>query len=335
MLAMHRNRRGDAVDDLPAMVRPMLATSGPPPAGPGWSVEFKWDGIRAIVAAAPGGRVLVWSRNGNDVSASYPELAAGPTAEALGARGPVLLDGEIVALDAQGRPVFSRLTQRMHVRAPSAELVARFPVQLYVFDLPQPGPPYDERRAALAALELGAVPHVAVPPAYTDVPAAQLLDVARAHGLEGVVAKRRRSRYEPGRRSAAWVKTALTTTQEVVVGGWSPGHGRRAGMVGSLLMGAYDRAGRLRYLGQVGTGFTDAALRQLGSLLAPLAVASSPFDDEVPVADARATRWVRPELVGEVVYRVLTPDLRLRHTSWRGLRPDRDPAEIVLDLPRP
>ena len=319
--------------DLPAMVRPMLATPGPPPAGPGWSVEFKWDGIRAAVATAPGGRVRMWSRNGNDVTASYPELATGPAAEALGERGPVLLDGEIVALDERGRPTFARLTQRMHVRAPSAELVTRVPVQLYVFDVPEPGPSYDERRAALEALDLGAVPHVAVPPAYVDVPAAELLDVARAHGLEGVVAKRRRSRYEAGRRSAAWVKTALTTTQEVVVGGWSPGQGRRSGMVGSVLMGAYDRAGRLRYLGMVGTGFTDAALRQLAERLAPLAVAKSPFDDEVPAPEARAARWVRPEVVGEVVYRVLTPDLRLRHTSWRGVRVDRDPAEIVLDLP--
>lgn len=307
----------------------MLATPGAPPAGPGWSVEFKWDGIRAIVEVADG-QVRIWSRNGNDVTASYPELVAG-----LAGHEPVLLDGEVVALDGQGRPAFARLTQRMHVRAPSAELVARVPVQLYVFDVPVVGPPYDERRAALEALELGAVPHLAVPPAYDDVPAAQLLEVAKAHGLEGVVAKRRRSRYEPGRRSAAWVKTALTTTQEVVVGGWSPGKGRRSGTVGSVHMGAYDRGGRLRYLGMVGTGFTDAALVRLGGLLAPLAVAASPFDDEVPAPDARTARWVRPSLVGEVVYRILTPDLRLRHTSWKGLRPDRDPGEIVLDLPWP
>ena len=310
------------------MIRPMLATPGRPPSGPGWSVEFKWDGIRAIVDVAPDGQVRIWSRNGNDVTAAYPELVA-----ALAGHEPMLLDGEIVALDPQGRPAFARLTHRMHVRAPNAELVARFPVQLYVFDLPLVGPPYDERRAALVSLDLGAVPHLAVPPAYDDVSAAQLLEVARAHRLEGVVAKRRRSRYEPGRRSSAWVKTALTTTQEVVVGGWSPGQGRRAGMVGSLHMGAYDRAGRLRYLGMVGTGFTDAALRVLAERLEPLAVPSSPFDDDVPAPDARTARWVRPSLVGEVVYRVLTPDLRLRHTAWRGLRPDREPAEIVLDLP--
>ena len=193
--------------------------------------------------------------------------------------------------------------------------------------------PYDERRAQLVSRDLDSVPHVAVPPAYTDVPAAQLLEVARAHHLEGVVSKRRRSRYEPGRRSSSWIKTALLTTQEVLIGGWTPGQGRRAGMIGALLLGARDRQGRLRYLGHVGTGFTDAALRILAERLAPLAQPEPGFDDEVPAAEARAARWVRPQLVGEVVYRTLTPDHRLRHAAWRGLRPDRDPGEVILDLP--
>jgi bifunctional non-homologous end joining protein LigD len=312
----------------------MLATPGDPPAGPGWAVEFKWDGIRAVVAAYPGG-VRLWSRNGNEVTASYPELALGATADGLAGLGPLLLDGEIVALDG-GRPSFSRLAERMHVRAPGADLVGRVPVVLYVFDVLRAGDrsllaaPYDERRALLDGLGLDGVPHVAVPPSYGDLPARELLAVARAHGLEGVVSKRRRSRYEPGRRSTAWVKTALLTTQEVVVGGWTPGQGRRAGAIGALLLGAHDPQGRLRYLGHVGTGFTDAALRRLATELAPLARSASAFDDEVPPAEARAARWVAPVLVGEVVYRTLTPDLRLRHASWRGLRPDRDPAEVVL-----
>lgn len=308
----------------------MLATPGEPPGGPGWAAEFKWDGIRAVVAGLGGPRVQVWSRNGNDVTASYPELTGGPATA-----GPVLLDGEIVALDG-GRPSFSRLAERMHVRAPSPELLARVPVVLYVFDLLRVGDrdlmgePYEARRARLAELGLDALPHVAVPPSYPDVPAAQLLEVARAHRLEGVVAKRVRSRYEPGRRSPAWIKTALLTTQEVVIGGWTPGHGRRAGMIGALLLGAHDGEGRLRYLGHVGTGFTEAALRRLATELAPLAQPGSGFDDDVPAVEARAARWVRPVLVGEVVYRTLTPDLRLRHAAWRGLRPDRDPHEVVL-----
>ncbi len=323
-------------DGVPGLVRPMLATPGPPPAGPGWAVEFKWDGVRAVVAAGDG-RVRVWSRNGNDVTASYPELAGGPTAEALACLGPLLVDGEIVALDGRGRPEFARLTQRMHVRAPISDLVAQVPVLLYVFDVLDLhgrsllGEPYDERRTVLSALALDGVPHLAVPPSYTDVPAAQLLEVARTHRLEGVVSKRRRSRYEPGRRSSAWVKTALLTTQEVLIGGWTPGRGRRAGTVGALLLGAYDGQGKLRYLGHVGTGFTDAALAVLTRELGPLAEPGSGFDEEIPAVEARAARWVRPVLVGEVVYRNLTPDHRLRHAAWRGLRPDRDPDEVVLD----
>lgn len=326
---------------LPGMVRPMLASPGEPPAGSGWAVEFKWDGVRAIVAAAPDrptGGVRVWSRNGNDVTGSYPELAGGATGAALAALGPVLLDGEIVALE-QGRASFPRLAERMHVRDPDLDLIERTPVVLYVFDLLRLGDqdvvaqPYDTRRARLEALGLDEVGRVAVPPSYSDVPAAQLLDVARTHGVEGVVAKRRGSRYEPGRRSAAWVKTALLTTQEVVIGGWTPGQGRRTGLIGALLLGAYDGAGRLRYLGHVGTGFTDAALRRLATELAPLTQPASGFDDPIPRVEARAARWVRPVLVGEVVYRTLTPDRRLRHAAWRGLRPDRDPDGAVLDRP--
>ena len=147
------------------------------------------------------------------------------------------------------------------------------------------------------------------------------------------MAKRRTSRYEPGRRSAAWLKTALLTTQEVLIGGWTAGEGRRSGTLGALLLGARDPAGRLRYLGNVGTGFTDSMLRALAAQLEPLRRAGSPFDDEVPREHARGAHWVSPRLVGEVVYRTLTSDQRLRHAAWRGLRPDRDPEEIVIDLP--
>lgn len=314
----------------------MLAGPGDPPAGPGWAVEFKWDGIRAL-AALTGDGVVLRSRNGNDFSSGYPEITTALAAHG-GARATVL-DGELVALDAGGRPQFERLQQRMHVRSPSAELVAAVPVAFYVFDLLHHDgtsllrEPYDARRERLAALGLDAVAGVAVPPGYTDVPARDLLAVARRHGLEGVVSKRRRSRYEPGRRSSSWVKTALLTTQEVLVGGWTPGQGRRSGTVGALLLGARDAAGSLRYLGHVGTGFTDAMLTDLRARLGPLARATSGFDDEVPPLEARDARWVEPVLVGEVVYRTLTGDHRLRHAAWRGLRPDRDPDEVVLHAP--
>jgi bifunctional non-homologous end joining protein LigD len=309
----------------------MLATAGAPPSGPGWAFEFKWDGVRAVAGVA-GDRLRAHSRRGNEVTAGYPELRG--LGELLDGR-PALLDGELVALDAAGRPDFGLLQHRMHVRTPSAELVARIPVSYLVFDVLHLdgerllAQPYERRRELLDGLRLDG-PRVRVPPAALDVDGARMLDVARAHGLEGIVGKRRTARYEPGRRSAAWVKTALLHTQEVVLGGWTAGEGRRAASLGALLMGAYDEAGRLRYLGHVGTGFTEAALRALLARLVPLQVPDSPFDDEVPAPEARRARWVRPELVGEVVYRTLTHDRRLRHASWRGLRPDKTPVDARL-----
>lgn len=310
----------------------MLATAGSPPTGPGWAVEFKWDGVRALIATGPDG-VRITSRNGNDVTAGYPEFAG------LGDGRDLLLDGEIVAMDDQGRPSFGRLQQRMHVRAPNAHLLAAVPVSLYLFDLLRSDGedtrdrPWDERRARLEALGADTWPRVAVSPSFTDVAPAKVLEVAKAHGIEGIVAKRRSARYEAGRRSSAWVKTAVLSTQEVVLGGWTPGRGRRGSTVGSLLLGARDAEGRLRYLGHVGTGFTEAMLRALQERLAPLQRKDSPFDETVPREHARDARWVEPRLVGEVEYRNVTPDGRLRHASWRGLRPDRDPEEIRIDLP--
>jgi bifunctional non-homologous end joining protein LigD len=250
----------------------------------------------------------------------------------------LLLDGELVVLDPGGRPDFGLLQHRMHVRSPPPELRAAVPVQLYLFDVLEAGgeallrEPYEDRRERLLELGLDTAPGVAVPPSFTDVTGAQLLDVARAHRLEGVVAKRRRARYEPGRRSPAWVKTALMTTQEIVVGGWTPGAGRRAGTVGALLLAAYDDAGGLRFLGHVGTGFTDAVLDDLLARLRPLRRRTSPYDEQVPREYARRASWVEPVLVGEVVYRSTTHDGRLRHAVWRGLRPDREPAEALLPL---
>ncbi|WP_098958217.1 DNA ligase D [Pseudonocardia sp. N23] len=314
-----------------ADLRPMLATPGRPPAGPGWAVEFKWDGVRAIVDVDTAGEVHLTSRNGNDVTGGYPDLVPGlPIAE------PLVLDAEIVALDAGGRPDFGLLQNRMHVRNPPAALRAEVPVQLYVFDVLRVGErslvreTYDDRREVLLGLGLADRPRIAVPPSTVDVPPAQMLDVAREHGLEGIVAKRRTSRYEPGRRAASWIKTALFTTREVVLGGWTPGQGRR-GAMGSLLLGAYDAAGDLHYLGNVGSGFSEAALRTLRGRLEELRRDDDPFVSGVPREHARGVRWVEPRLVGEVEYRTLTHDARLRHSVWRGLRPDRDPREVVLD----
>ncbi|QYN40505.1 non-homologous end-joining DNA ligase [Pseudonocardia sp. DSM 110487] len=309
----------------------MLATAGEPRAGAEWSFEFKWDGVRAVTAVA-GDRIRAQSRRGNEVTAGYPELT--DLVELLDGR-PVLLDGELVAFDEDGRPDFGTLQHRMHVRSPDPQLVERIPVSYIVFDLlyldgeSLLGDTYDRRRALLEELGI-AGRRVQVPPPAVGVSGAQLLEVARAHGLEGVVGKRRASRYEPGRRSAAWIKTALLHTQEVVIGGWTAGEGRRAENIGALLLGAYDGNGSLRYLGHVGTGFTEAALRSLLVELRSREQPGSPFDEEVPRDEARKARWVRPELVGEVVYRVLTKEGRLRHAAWRGLRSDKDPADATI-----
>jgi bifunctional non-homologous end joining protein LigD len=307
----------------------MLATAGEPPDAPTWAYEFKWDGVRAIVSVDRG-RVSVTSRNDRDVTPSYPELAAlGPL---LGERT-AILDGEIVALDGDGRPSFGRLQRRMHVMAPSSTLQTQVPVQLYVFDLLYldgallVDRPYEDRRARLTALGLddGAI---STPPAFeAGTPLADVEAASAELGLEGVVAKRIDSPYQPGVRSRHWIKKPFNTTVEVVIGGWTPGEGRRAGTIGSLLLGVYDEAGALVYVGQVGTGFTGRMLSDLSGMLAQRRTDTSPFADPVPRSHSRDAHWVRPDLVGEVVYRTLTPDGRLRHPSWRGLRPDRDPAE--------
>ena len=322
---------GQSRPPLPAPIVPMLATAGPVPGGPGWAFEFKWDGVRAV-ASVGAGSVHVISRNSNDVTRTYPELAA--LAPML-TEHTVVLDGEIVALDQSGRARFDQLQLRMHVQHPTATLLEAVPVTYVLFDLLHldgqalVDEPYQRRRELLDELGLdGRSARVRVPEYIVEVDGQQLLQVARAHHLEGIVAKRLTSRYEPGRRSRAWVKTALLNTQEVLIGGWKPGDGRRKGTIGALLLGAYDSHGRLAYLGKVGTGFTDAMLRDLHTRLETLNRPDNPFDTPVPREDTRSVHWTNPALVGEVEYRIVSPDGRLRHAAWRGLRPDKDPDQV-------
>lgn len=312
----------------------MLATGGQPlPAGRGWAWEFKFDGIRAVAAGDRNG-IRLTSRNGNDITATYPELTV--LGEALGSHRAVL-DGEIVALDADGRPSFPLLQRRMHVRRPTARLTGEIPVACYVFDLLHLdgvsllAEPYHRRRELLDELRLeGRTARVRVPPSRQDVDPRLLLDVARDNGLEGVIGKRLDSGYRPGYRSRDWLKFPLINTYEVVICGWQPGSGRRAGRIGSLILGAHDPAGGLRYVGHVGTGFTERMLTELLGLLQPIERSTSPFVGPVPKEYSRDAHWVEPRLVGEVVYRTWSPDRRLRHSAWRGLRPDRDAHEISL-----
>ncbi|GII62637.1 ATP-dependent DNA ligase [Sphaerisporangium krabiense] len=317
----------------------MLAQPGPlpPPAvDEQWGHEMKWDGVRALAYVEDAALRLV-SRNGRNVTTAYPELY--PLAGAVGRRD-VVLDGEIVAFDEAGRPSFSALQPRMHQRDPARvrHLVATVPVTFMLFDVlhvgadPAIGLPYVERRALLEeVVSAGARWQV---PAWFHDDGVHALGLSRRLGMEGIVSKRLSSPYRPGRRSPDWTKVKNFRAQEVVIGGWTPGKGRRAATIGSLLLGVHD-GGRLVYAGNVGTGFTEETLRDLLEVLRPLERDTSPFADEVPREQAREARWVDPELVGEVQYAEWTPDHRLRHPSWRGLRGDLAPGQVTREDPGP
>jgi bifunctional non-homologous end joining protein LigD len=312
----------------------MLAKTGPLPRGAGWAYEMKWDGVRAIVYLDDD--VKLFSRNDRDVSVSYPELQG--MADAIGT--PAVLDGEIVALDDQGRPSFGLLQRRMHVGDPGAarRLSEEVPAIFLAFDLLRLGDAllleqsYENRRELLERLDIDTASWQ-TPPAFhgdADQAAEQALAASQAQHLEGVVAKRRSSTYRPGARTTDWVKVKNLHTQEVVIGGWRMGDGRRDGTIGALLMGVPEPGG-LRFAGRVGTGFSDATLSDIQTRLEALAASSSPFADELPRIESRGARWVRPQLVGEVEFSERTGDGRLRHPVWRGLRPDKSAAEVVWE----
>ncbi|MDQ4020239.1 MAG: non-homologous end-joining DNA ligase [Actinomycetota bacterium] len=305
----------------------MLACTGPVPEDPGWAFEFTWDGIRSLADVQPD-RLRLLGAHDRGISGSYPELDVLP---ALTDRR-MLLDGKIVALDACGRPSFSRLQPRMNVQRPSATVRRQVPVAYYVFDLLRLDDrctlqlPYRRRRELLEELDLARGP-VVLPPCFLEAEGQAVLDTAAEYGLHGVIAKRADSTYQPGRRSRSWVETAVRRSQEVVVGGWVPSKRGPAGTLGALLMGVPTERG-LRYVGRVGTGLTSATRRNLLELLADLARNTSPFLDQVPQEAARAVHWVAPELLGEVAYRQWTAHGRLAHPTWRGLRHGMHPAAI-------
>jgi bifunctional non-homologous end joining protein LigD len=325
-------------EPMPDLVRPMLATLGQlPPSSQdsSFGYEMKWDGVRAVVYV-DGGTVRVLTRNDREVGRSYPELRG--LGDAMGSTRAVL-DGEIVALDQRtGRISFAALQERMHVQdtARARRLAERTPVTYLAFDvLYLDGRhtvtlPYSERRDLLEQLGIRG-PHWDVPPAFAGG-GADVLAASREQGLEGVLAKRLTSGYEPGRRSRDWVKVKNVLTQEVVVAGWRPGQGSRAGTIGSLLLGVPGPRG-LEFAGQVGTGFSRETLEDLRRRLARLGRTTSPFADPVPARLARDARWVTPRLVGEVQFAEWTRDGRLRHPSWRGLREDKSADEVVREGP--
>jgi bifunctional non-homologous end joining protein LigD len=288
--------------------------------------------VRAVIYGAAG-EVRVVSRNDRDVTVAYPELR--DLGEALGDVSAVL-DGEIVARDPTGRISFMALQPRMHVRNPAQirRLREEVPVTYKMFDLlyldghMTIGLSYVQRRELLESLRLEG-PHWDTPP-YLKGGGAEALAASKEQGLEGIVAKRLDSIYEPGRRSRAWIKVKHTRTQEVIIGGWAPGKGRREGTIGALLLGIPGPEG-LEYVGQVGTGFTRETLDDLYRRLRPLQRKTPPFAHPLPTRDAKDAHWVTPKLVGEVEFGEWTRDGRLRQPSWRGLRPDKTPDEVVRE----
>ncbi len=320
---MIRKDDGGAVGDA-ADLRPMLAVSATavPTAGD-WIYEVKWDGYR-VIAAVEGGEPALRSRNGNDLTERFAQVARALPGALRSAD--CVLDGEVCALDEDGRPRFSLLQHGGGALA------------MYAFDLLRidgrdvTGLPLRERRELLEGVLIpGEVIRLSV--AFDDGPA--LLDQAVQHGLEGVIAKRPASRYLVGRRSDSWVKVKTQQRQELIIAGYTRGQGRREGAFGSLVL-AVERGGELVWAGNCGTGFDDAELDMLVAKLEPLRRETSPLAVTPRMAKVRAAdvTWVEPELVCEVVFLEWTREGRLRAPSYKGLRDDKEARDVHREHPR-
>ncbi|MEF2975679.1 ATP-dependent DNA ligase [Subtercola sp. YIM 133946] len=331
---------------LPDVITPMLATLGTARDlgdEDAWAYEMKWDGIRAIAYIDPGAAggadagasVRLLTRNGHDVTAQYPELAD-PLREAAAGHS-LVLDGEIVALDAKGRPNFGRLQQRMNLQG-TAEIeraVGAVAVHYLVFDIlnldgqSMLRRSYDDRRVSLEQTVAPNARSLVQVPAAFDGDFAAAFAASKSLALEGVMAKKHESTYTAGRRSRSWIKVKHSSTQEVVIGGWRPGAGRRAGGVGSLLLGIPTDGG-LEYVGRVGTGFSDRELDRMAAQFATMKRTTSPFA-ETPREVAADAHYITPSLVGEVEFAEWTASGHLRQPTWRGWRPDKSAADVVRE----
>jgi bifunctional non-homologous end joining protein LigD len=328
----------------PDFIPPMLASAAAEPfSDPAWLFELKWDGYR-VEAVVRDGRVRLWTRNHKDAAGYFPDLAGPPDWLAA---GEAILDGEVVALDEAGRPRFSLLQERTglrrfeagrgaagaaaaHGRGGSAVGGAPAPLAYQVFDLlwldghSLLDEPLEARKARLREV-LRDHPLVRYA-AHIEAEGVPFFEAAATQGLEGIVAKRRASRYEPGRRSRAWLKLKARREQEFVVGGWEPGEGA-ARELGALLLGVHEN-GALRFVGEVGSGFSDATRRDLASRLASLRRDHASFAD--PPA-TRTARWVEPRLVVRVEFSDWTHDGLARQAVYKGLEIGKDPSEVVRE----
>lgn len=316
----------------PPRLLPMLAGGSGVPSDPAdHQFEPKLDGQRVIALVGADGVVLT-NRRGGEITSHYPELAG--LAEAVAPRSAVL-DGEVVTFDDTGLTSFQRLQRRMHVAQPSARLLAEIPVAFVAFDVLwldgelTVDRPQRERRTVLEGLGLRGRSWQTAP--VLDATPEELLEACRNTGLEGFMAKRVDAPYLPGRRSPAWSKVKCGRRRELVVGGWSPGHGSRQSTIGSLALGCYDTADentqRLFYVGQVGSGLNEQTIRQLQKLFAQIGLPTSPFVNPPPLK----LHYVRPMLVVEIAYTEVTEGGTLRQPSVKGLRTDIVAGEVTWD----
>jgi bifunctional non-homologous end joining protein LigD len=337
---------GAPEETMPSRLNPMLAKPGDVPESNGedWAYEIKWDGIRAL-GYAEEGRWWMLSRRHEDVSARYPELE--PIAETLEGHS-AILDGEVVALDPEGRPRFQLIQSRMGLTSPGMiqARVKQQPVDYVIFDLLHLDGrcvrdlPYVQRRELLEGLGLDGARWRT--PRYRRGGGPDLLEAARRQGLEGIVAKRCDSPYRPGKRTGEWIKTRVWRRQEFVIGGYIPGEGSRAKRVGSLLVGYYDRRRselstgerqEMRFAGGVGSGLNEKQIDFLTKELRRRERPDSPFDVGHPSGPkAKTAVWCEPELVCEVTWTEWTNEGTLRQPAFKGMRDDKDPREVVKEF---
>ncbi len=325
---------------MPAVIRPMLATLVDEPFEDNdWLFEIKWDGYRAIAFLDGSGLRLV-SRNQNDLTGQFPELTELPMQ--VKART-AILDGEVVALDEEGRSSFSLMQQRTGIGQSGRRIRPRHtevPILYYAFDLLYLEG-YDLMRVDLEERKrlLAEIISNSDLLRYSDHYLAQgkaLFDAAKDRGLEGIVAKRRRSCYLQ-KRTREWLKMKITQRQECVIGGYTDPKGSREHF-GSIVLGLYDDQGRLIHVGQAGSGFTEKTHADMWNRLMKLARDKNPFYG--PVESTRRTHWVKPEMVAEIKFTEWTHEtkdggLKMRAPVFEGLREDKDPRECVLERARP
>ena len=315
---------------MPQHIEPMLATLASKPfSDPDWLYEIKWDGYR-VQAVVADGKVRIWTRNLNDAETYFPKLLNPPSW--IDARQ-AIVDGEVVALDEQGRPDFTLLQTKLGDRTATGLVYQVFDL-LYLDGRSLLDVPLEDRKRLLRSV-LKEHPRVRYA-AHVEGEGEVFYEAAKANGIEGVVAKLRRSRYEPGRRTNAWLKLKIRPEQELVVGGWTPGEGN-ARDLGALAVGVYED-GKLRFSGKVGSGFTGAIRKDLLARLKPLATDDPPFDPPPPKdyrgrwgGDLANITWVRPELVIRAELGGWSRDDIVRQAAFKGIEPGRDPTVVVRE----